>query len=532
MSRTLVVSGLVAVAVLAISGSASAGSKTITAKLPSGYTLVAIAPNGVVTTSSSKSAKLKAPAKKVSLQLFKGKKYYGPVVAPSGKKSRVVTAFFAGSALGRVSIQKGYATVEPKPSAIDEAVTARAKAGKPIGAGRAGIVGIGKKLSAQASVNAQSSESGLYEGVTQTNAEGGSDVDRDGLPNAFDLDDNGNTTPDPVDRETANAVSDTNSSMLWVSSSVGGSITATVNASTGTATQSQLDALFSNYAKLQFGLYTPGSTGGSISAVEVDATNLSFLKSAEIFGPLDPGVPTGQAWSSFDSDSNGLLNLYRSSDTSFYISVKPHVTSSNLLPGTPLLVQATKNGVRETLSASVPTYFVTTPALNSMSAGGSTTNMTYPLDFGSPGGYGSPIAVADGKITFNIFRPQRAVVAGETGGDGLMSMGGLSYAVEPRIDGVQMPSGNFGCATSYYSNLSLTLTPVDETVSYDTLLDSAGDSVPSASDTISFTLDVRQCLADKGLSPDGATINMDIVAFDQNKPNRGDTLQPITIKLP
>ena len=109
--------------------------------------------------------------------------YFGPVVLKAALKQAFCTV--AGKAdlrLGTMSLKQGYALVARAPLGRYDthspyAVTATR--GKPIGAGKAGRVRVGKLLG--------------YRGD-------GGDLDRDGLIGAFDIDDNGNRILDNADR--------------------------------------------------------------------------------------------------------------------------------------------------------------------------------------------------------------------------------------------------------------------------------------------------------------------------------------------
>jgi hypothetical protein len=119
------------------------------------------------------------PAKTVTLQIRDRRGIYvGPFVA-AGKGTRVILGVRAGAKLGRIHVRGGYARPARKPARkwLDPRRTARARSGAPIGVGLRGLV--------------RSRASG------PTGA--GRDQDRDGIPGAFDIDDDGDLVLDVKD---------------------------------------------------------------------------------------------------------------------------------------------------------------------------------------------------------------------------------------------------------------------------------------------------------------------------------------------
>ena len=170
---------------------ASAAAATIAGSLKhgKGYQVLLVHSNG-----TTKKARISSAAGtfsirgaslgSASLQLVKRDgSYYGPVVLKAAAdKAYVFVARSAGLNLGAIVLKSGYALVKVAPvGRYQKLATASAKAvrGKPIGAGRLGLV--------------RTAEPGGLNGP-------GADLDRDGVINAFDIDDNGNLILDNVDR--------------------------------------------------------------------------------------------------------------------------------------------------------------------------------------------------------------------------------------------------------------------------------------------------------------------------------------------
>ena len=162
----------------AFGDSASAAVKPITGELDrAGLTVVALAPHGRVTEARARSRfRLVPPAGAVTLQLRdRSGAYLGPVVV-EGRRGRVTLGVRAGAKLGLIKVHHGYGRVVRRlpRGAVDDGVTARARAGVPVGVGSLGWV------------------AGRARGPRAP----GLDPDRDGIPDKFDVDDDGNLVID------------------------------------------------------------------------------------------------------------------------------------------------------------------------------------------------------------------------------------------------------------------------------------------------------------------------------------------------
>jgi hypothetical protein len=137
-----------------------------------GVVVVALAPGGrAVRATSRPGFRLVPPAPVVTLQL-RGRKggYLGPVVV-RGRRGRVTLGVRAGAKIGRIELRDGYARAAHRLSrrAADARVSARARRGVPLGAASLGWV----------------------RGRAHGRSGPGRDPDRDGIPNRFDVDDDG-----------------------------------------------------------------------------------------------------------------------------------------------------------------------------------------------------------------------------------------------------------------------------------------------------------------------------------------------------
>ena len=248
----------------------------------------------------------------------------------------------------------------------------------------------------------------------------------------------------------------------------------------------------------------------------------SSLDPATGFGEIvGPAVPTGM----LGTDSNGQE-----------FNLDPRASTADIGSGDVITEVVTANGVTTDIPTTIDFVFNTVPAISaySDSAGGSGT-VTYP-DTSGMGTPNNPIKAAAGAngdvtVTFTVFRPQRPGVAG-AGEPAFMDIGHLGYAVDFHAgplggSGLSLvnSTGSGYCSTASYSNPSSTLTlegPVASgglgpTTGTSWLVDSANDQPASPSNTFSFTIDLSQCLRDKGNAtfPVGIPVMFDLSAASQ-----------------
>ena len=154
-----------------------------------GYTVIALAASGKAKTDRAARGKfeLRPPTKKVALQLrAPDGTYAGPiVVAKREGGTRAIVGVKAGAKLGKINVNPGdgYATLTQRLRAkyVNVKRTALAEQGTPVGAGNLGRV--------------RASTGGGAPG----------DADLDGIPNAIDVDDDGDVILDRFDPESGTA---------------------------------------------------------------------------------------------------------------------------------------------------------------------------------------------------------------------------------------------------------------------------------------------------------------------------------------
>jgi hypothetical protein len=174
--------GALVLCLLALAPAAEARRAKIRGELDRpGYFVVALAADGKATRTRAKPRfALAPPAKTVTLQIRdRNGRYLGPLVV-RGNRSRVIVGVRAGARLGKIRVLAAYARLlhAPPKKWLDTRRSAHARAGVPVGVGLRGVV----RSSTRGRVGA------------------GLDQDRDGIPGAFDLDDDGDLVLDLNER--------------------------------------------------------------------------------------------------------------------------------------------------------------------------------------------------------------------------------------------------------------------------------------------------------------------------------------------
>jgi len=539
--------------VVASSGSAAAAKQAakptgpvVSGKLnASGFKIAAVGFNGKMTISVHRQFSFRAPESDYTLQLLTVRGIYAGPVVLGGTKSKVELGLKGGVKLGTIDVfaKQGYArTAKAVPkAAIVTSRWAYAKNGVPIGNGRnLGLV--------------RSKGTGGGTGA-------GADEAYVGIPNEFDIAVPGtlilkslaprasNAKPALSARirsEAATAVTgptaDPWMSQLFLP------MNETVNDDASGITQADIDQALKANLDLKLlqipsgslveldcnGLSycSPGGTGqAQLEGEQVGNTNsgcqgLNYLCQVvfpsatadpstgygEIVGPKAPADLLG-------NDANGGHEF----------SLVPYATSAQIGSGDVITEVVTNAGTTTETPTTLDFVFNTVPAIASYSdTGGDSGTITYP-DTSDLGTGQNPIDVAAGPngdvvVSFTIWRPQRAGVAG-AGETARMDIGNLWYALDSASG---PPQGQVGsatgpqCSASSYSNLSPTLTlqnggPGFAPPGDGSLVDSASDASANSANTISFTVDVTQCLAGHGTTfPVGQPMQFDISANSQS----------------
>ena len=387
-------------------------------------------------------------------------------------------------------------------------------------------------------------------GSDQTVTGAGGDQDSDGIPNAFDVDDNGNNTLDAVDPNSsvtaaANPWSDIRfdftggganfnagltsaPSLSDVATAIGGDMghyglwfflsEDTLKAAAGTSTS--LDWVRVDCGTLQYcgqnadGTAVPYSTSFGVIGEAQNAFTSQFGNGQVLWSDVNGAAyncPSGTTNGQFAradanlSDTaplNGMVltcrNNGRGTERVWNAMIKPQTGSATLTTYTPgdvftIQYKVHNDPTLHTYSMTLAPYFLTVPGLVSLN--GSTSLPTSNGDTITPD--------SDGVLTMTFHRPQRAAIAGETNYDGsaatFMDIGGLHYGF---IIGAE--NTEFGCGPTYYTGLSglqtdpinsqgQNLWPTSDLMKTDRQVDAP--SVSGAPDTLTLRVDFSGCLA-------------------------------------
>ena len=507
----------------------SAATVSGTLKSGKGYTIVVVQSNG-------KAKKLKVTSTKgtfkvtgvtlsgASINLISSTgKYWGPVVlAGSGTKVYETIKGSGDLALGTVTRKTGYAVaVAPETRyQTGAAYSVKAAKGKPVGASKLGRVKVGNGTSTLAGYNGP-----------------GKDADLDGIPGAFDIDDNGNLILDNVDRTgregkrlarvrafgpalrdicpTPDQPQPAGCTPPTPPSSGGGTSSAT------TASAPTEFKLFSN-----FKLTDRTSINANIAAI----TDLNLLIAAAV--PTTVTLATqviGGATATLDCLGNvycvshtvgsatyPLVNFAAATFTGTYLDlatgstgdaqISPGAAPADIGAGDAFIEMVGSNSYPGTLNF----VFNTAPALASYNVGSGVQTVTYDASGVAALGMSqaAPITLAAGatSLTVTFWRPQREALSTETGS--WTDIGGLTY----RADTPNAPLGSTkrSCVGAYSAATSNGAV-VATTATSDGVLDPALDAEANVGNTISWTIDLATCF-DWSLMASGTAFDLDIQA--------------------
>ena len=413
-------------------------------------------------------------AKGASLHLVRRGRYAGPVVL-RGKRPRLALAGARRVELGTVRVRARYATTSRRVAGSGRPIRTTA-GGRPLGAGKLGLVRVRRARSgaSQAVVRGQR----VHVAQTGASATEGADVDLDGIPNAFDADDDGDLTLDNIEG------AESTGPRLSLSSALPLDITETINANAGA--DADQEATIRRSLRLLYSV-SADELGGA-RRIGVSCV-FAWCAGAQVVIPPGLGDST-TAWS--DGDGDGLLDL-AAQGPAFQQQIYPRASTADIRPGDTFTATSDQGA---TSVAALAFYFTSSVAVKTMASH----TFSYPAGPGSPGSPGNPVSIPR-TVQITLWRPQRAAIPGAESG-ALMDIGGLRYGVD--VSGAS-------CRAEDFSGLSETLTP--GVGGEAPLQDTAADAPPSGA-TLSFTVDTAACAARGGGNTGGGFPMVSIVAQD------------------
>lgn len=494
----------VAVAAPASAAAKAKRLKPISGKLSKpGYTVIAMATNGAARTARAPKGRfsLRPPARAMTLHLrAPDGTYAGPIVLGSRKRGRrAIVGVMAGAKLGRIVVKgaKGYAKLARKPSKrlwklIDAKRQARARKGVPLGAGNFGLVRSKPPKKAPAG-----------------------DPDFDGVPNSLDVDDDGDLVLDDYDRSTAASTHRSGSRAATSATGSGGTypdgsrlsvspnlseISGNVANADGGSTYEQIVA--SQATQGELGIQWIGIDPGS---GELDCGRLTYCTTGGT-GRLIPHPNTFEDFPECcDPDHDGLGALTQTENPSAgpdngRMDLSPGVGGDQIGTGDVLILRGSVNGAPVESAKAVGFAFATPPVIASYDDGQGDA-----ATFSLPQGQSSPIPVRAGPdgdivLTLKVWRPQRWRTAGDPGSGEWIDMGNLDYLTVLMTD--TGPQG-IACPQSTISTADPNLIPTGTSPfpgypGAGAFGDTRGDQPSDPANTLTYTVNLTQCLASQG----------------------------------
>jgi hypothetical protein len=357
----------------------------------------------------------------------------------------------------------------------------------------------------------RSSSSSNSRGQSEPGSAAGQGLDCSGVPNALNLDVNGNGTLNTVDPSAASSAATSITTWAQLQSPANAAISWHANNSLTTSDiDTWLEALPTESLGVtavvpQSSLFPSDPSGTDVTAT-VDCGTLVWCSGAQVgWAGTDGGL-----WST--STPPYLLKPYPSGcpvsvsgpscGATLGAGISP-VSGTDIIgsvtPGQILTVHATQtSGPSASTELQVAPYFVTTPYV---------ANATYELPTGSV----TPVMTADssganpgstGTLNLSLYRPERLALPSETSSTGIMDQTGLHYSVKisQAIEG-NSPGGSSGiCPSSSLSNVT-SGTATSSPLGGEVTDSAASDFDPAGSANtapVGFSVDLDACTAALG----------------------------------
>lgn len=444
-----------------------------------------------------------------SLQLIdKNGRYAGPVVL--GTKGAKASIRFSGKApsaaafeLGKLTLKSGYATLKKNKllKSVYLPPTIPTIDGKPSGAGELGLVAAPAGI-----VSIRAAEDAP-----------GADPDRDGVPNAFDVDDDGDLVLDATDPDSQGAeIPYTGLNFRFFD---------TRNAHVGAGLSDEIiDAIVAgeNIFSLTFFIALAPEQSNIDGGHVVCDDALTYCRRNNplgFYGGIVESSPSfrNRPWADLLTIDGypRMEKIDLSGGSAIVASIQPRVGGAVFRPGDVYQVNLTQGStVRQTRSLALAPYFVSIPALERYNTAptdpeASDVTVDYSNASAIPGNStGNPIILSsEGLLRVRFWRPQREPIRSDE--TGYYDWGNLNYGLiieqaqatcaglYSDLEGVTEASNSLGTGGSPFANQGAKLSP---------LVDNTGDRRANIANTIAFTVDLKTCLARAGLSPGTYTI--------------------------
>lgn len=446
-----------------------------------------------------------------SLQLVDSDgRYGGPVVLATKGSSASIS--FSGKAqrssdfnLGRITLRSGYATLKRNQlkSLVYTKPRIPAPGGKPAGAGELGLVANSQLCSNSTGITVCGNVAPLA-----ANDNPGSDPDNDGIPSAFDADDDGDLILDASDPDSAGT--DTPYTGLNFD------FRRTLNAHVRSGLSDEvIDGVIGgeNVFALTFFISIPSNSPINGGYIECDDALTYCRRNTPLgfYGGLMESSDEfrNKPWSDLLTPQGypRMEQLNLTGGTAIVASIQPRVGRAVFRPGDTYRLNLTSGSrVVSTRSLALAPYFVSVPAMKEYNAGFG----AVAVDYGSltensgsiPGLFGNPIVLSGaGTLTLTFWRPQRQALRSDE--SGFYDWGNLNY-------GVIIDQAQATCA-GYYSGLPSDLVEdpnalapggspfANQGAKLSPLRDQQLDRLADSANTFTFTVDLKACATRAGL---------------------------------
>jgi hypothetical protein len=486
--RTLLVGTLLSLVATTVAHAADKPIKGTLSKLPpSGTKILAIADDGKSTSTpvTKRSFSIVPPGKSARLYLIKNGKITGQLVLSkcrgssrtptSCSSTQVYTSFKSGKSLGTLS-KSGLAYVAKAVTLGAVVSSAKSTATKfvPVGLATTGLP------------TATISRTALGLTALGTSL---TDVDRDGLVEALDVDDNGNGIIDNYDSSTVTQPANS----FRVFSNLKLEMDQSINLHATGLSSSQINTALD--AAQTLAIAVVGSTG---ETTELDCGGLAYC-SANGTGKAPPNSGTnfpGTPGSSFDPDGDGLGTITKGNTGDFQLAT--HATSTTIAGGDTLIEKVTgTDGVERQVPGILNFVFTSNPAVRTITVNSDPTlTIDYTLTNNRLGSLNNCVSVpATGAVSISLtgWRPQRPGVS-TAGESAYVDLGSSLISIDipntPSLPGTGGGAGPGLCSTTFFTENDTNLSAGAEG-----LQDNKGDVDANSANTYQFTVDITGCLA-------------------------------------
>jgi hypothetical protein len=345
-------------------------------------------------------------------------------------------------------------------------------------------------------------------------ADAGADEDLDGIPSAFDVDDDGDLILDASDPDSAGSDVPYTTLVLDFRTSLNANIR-------GGLSDSAIDEVIGGenvFALLTFvslsQAQSSSATGGYVVCDEALAYCRPNTPTAVFSGVSESSNDFRKPWAELLT-STGYPRMEKINSLGAVVAaIQPRVGRSQFRPGDVYEAVVTSDSAEITRKTfTVAPYFVSVPVLKSYNAGSGEVTVDYgsvSRTSGSIPGTSStdPIVLpANGQLTMTFWRPQRAAIRSDE--TGYVDWGSLNYGVG--VGNVQATCA--GLFTNVSSELVADTTPfgTGDSVFFNQganaapYRDSVADRAASAANTLTFTVDLETCATRGGGTGTGIT---------------------------